>query len=57
MSHFPDLETFRSLANGADLVPVYRRLVSDALTPVPEPTTGRVPCSGGGRLRQTPGEI
>ena len=34
MSHFPNLETFRSLAEQADLVPVYRRLVSDALTPV-----------------------
>jgi len=28
-----------------------------ALTLVPEPTTGRVPCSGDGRPRQTPGEI
>jgi anthranilate synthase component 1 len=34
MSHFPNLDTFRSLAEDADLVPVYRRLVSDALTPV-----------------------
>jgi anthranilate synthase component 1 len=32
--HFPDFETFKELAVGADLVPVYRRLVSDALTPV-----------------------
>ena len=32
--HYPDLETFRKLAAGADLVPVYRRLLSDALTPV-----------------------
>jgi anthranilate synthase component 1 len=33
-AHFPDLETFRALAAKADLVPVYRRLVSDSLTPV-----------------------
>ena len=32
--HFPDLESFKKLAGRADLVPVYRRLVSDALTPV-----------------------
>ena len=32
--HYPDFETFSKLAAGADLVPVYRRLVSDALTPV-----------------------
>ncbi len=32
--HYPDFETFNKLAAGADLVPVYRRLVSDALTPV-----------------------
>jgi len=32
--HYPDLVTFEKLAAGADLVPVYRRLVSDALTPV-----------------------
>ncbi len=32
--HYPDFETFRSLARDVDLVPVYRRLVSDALTPV-----------------------
>ena len=32
--HYPDLQTFEKLAAGADLVPVYRRLVSDALTPV-----------------------
>ena len=30
----PDFETFSSLATEADLVPVYRRLCSDALTPV-----------------------
>ncbi|MBN2476415.1 MAG: anthranilate synthase component I [Pirellulales bacterium] len=32
--HYPDFETFRQLAADADLVPVYRRLLSDALTPV-----------------------
>ncbi len=33
--HYPDLESFQKLAvDGAQLVPVYRRLVSDALTPV-----------------------
>jgi len=32
--HYPDLDTFRKLAQEAELVPVYRRLVSDALTPV-----------------------
>ena len=32
--HYPDFERFRQLAAGADLVPVYRRLVSDSLTPV-----------------------
>jgi anthranilate synthase component 1 len=34
MSHLPDFETFRRLAEGHHLVPVYRRLLSDALTPV-----------------------
>ncbi|NIP87010.1 MAG: anthranilate synthase component I [Planctomycetales bacterium] len=34
MPHFPSFEKFRELAGGVDLVPVYRRLVSDALTPV-----------------------
>jgi anthranilate synthase component 1 len=34
MSHYPEFESFQSLANGANLVPVYRRLVSDSLTPV-----------------------
>ena len=34
MAHLPDLETFRSLAGKYPLVPVYRRLLSDALTPV-----------------------
>ncbi len=32
--HYPDFETFQTLAADADLVPVYRRLVSDSLTPV-----------------------
>ena len=34
MPHLPDFETFRRLAEGHQLVPVYRRLLSDALTPV-----------------------
>ncbi|MBL9122961.1 MAG: anthranilate synthase component I [Planctomycetaceae bacterium] len=34
MSHSPDFETFRRLAQGADLVPIYRRLTCDTLTPV-----------------------
>jgi anthranilate synthase component 1 len=32
--HLPDFETFRGLAQAPVLVPVYRRLLSDALTPV-----------------------
>jgi len=32
--HYPDFERFCELAEGVDLVPVYRRLVSDSLTPV-----------------------
>jgi anthranilate synthase component I len=32
--HYPDFPAFQKLAQGADLVPVYRRLLSDALTPV-----------------------
>ncbi|HUT90663.1 MAG TPA: anthranilate synthase component I [Thermoguttaceae bacterium] len=32
--HYPDFESFWELAQGVDLVPVYRRLVSDSLTPV-----------------------
>jgi anthranilate synthase component 1 len=32
--HYPDFETFARLAEHADLVPVYRRLSSDSLTPV-----------------------
>jgi anthranilate synthase component 1 len=34
MTHYPDFETFRRLATDADLVPVYRRLLGDTLTPV-----------------------
>jgi anthranilate synthase component 1 len=34
MPHFPDFQTFARLARDTDLVPVYRRLVNDALTPV-----------------------
>jgi len=32
--HCPDFETFTRLAQSASLVPVYRRLLSDSLTPV-----------------------
>jgi anthranilate synthase component 1 len=32
--YLPDFESFRALAKGCDLVPVYRQLVSDTLTPV-----------------------
>jgi anthranilate synthase component 1 len=32
--HYPDFETFENLAAQAGLIPVYRRLVGDALTPV-----------------------
>ena len=32
--HYPDLTTFRNLAKDHQLIPVYRRLVSDTLTPV-----------------------
>ena len=32
-AHLPDFETFQQLAAGAGLVPVYRRLVGDSLTP------------------------
>jgi len=32
--HCPDFDRFCELARGVDLVPVYRRLVSDSLTPV-----------------------
>jgi len=34
MSHLPDLDTFRTLAAEADLVPVYRQVLGDTLTPV-----------------------
>jgi len=34
MRYYPDFERFCELAEGVDLVPVYRRLVSDSLTPV-----------------------
>ena len=32
--HYPDFDTFKRLAEGVDLLPVYRRLVADSLTPV-----------------------
>src|ERR1035441_6579798 len=32
--HYPDFAAFRQLAADAQLVPVYRRLVCDSLTPV-----------------------
>ncbi len=34
MTHRPELATFQRLAAGVDLVPVYRQLTSDTLTPV-----------------------
>jgi anthranilate synthase component I len=34
MNHLPDFDAFRTLAQQHTLVPVYRRLVSDTLTPV-----------------------
>ncbi|MCA9223926.1 MAG: anthranilate synthase component I [Planctomycetales bacterium] len=34
MPHYPKLEQFRELAEGHDIVPVYRRLTCDTLTPV-----------------------
>ncbi|MEX0978494.1 MAG: chorismate-binding protein, partial [Pirellulales bacterium] len=34
MKYFPDFETFTKLATGVQLVPVYRRLLGDTLTPV-----------------------
>jgi anthranilate synthase component 1 len=34
MAHFPDFATFSHLAKTADYVPVYRRVLSDVLTPV-----------------------
>jgi anthranilate synthase component 1 len=45
--HCPDFETFRKLAKDAMLVPVYRRLVCDSLTPVSafhKIDTGRCAC-------------
>jgi anthranilate synthase component 1 len=32
--YYPDFDRFAELAKGADLVPVYRRLICDSLTPV-----------------------
>src|SRR5829696_7210552 len=32
--YFPDIDTFKAAAQGADVVPVYRQLLSDHLTPV-----------------------
>src|SRR5688500_12862137 len=34
MPHYPDFATFSRLASDVHLVPVYRRLIADALTPV-----------------------
>src|SRR5262245_25878142 len=34
MKYFPDISTFRRLAADVQLVPVYRRLLGDTLTPV-----------------------
>jgi anthranilate synthase component 1 len=34
MPHYPDFSTFSKLASTADYVPVYRRVLSDVLTPV-----------------------
>ena len=34
MAHYPDFATFSQLASTADYVPVYRRVLSDVLTPV-----------------------
>ena len=34
MKHYPDFDTFCQLAKSATVVPVYRQLVSDTLTPV-----------------------
>ena len=33
-AHCPDFEAFRKLATDGRLVPVYRRLICDSLTPV-----------------------
>ncbi|MGB7159490.1 MAG: hypothetical protein WBD40_15590, partial [Tepidisphaeraceae bacterium] len=32
--YFPDIDTFRATAQAADVVPVYRQLLADRLTPV-----------------------
>jgi anthranilate synthase component I len=32
--HYPDWETFRKLANQGNLIPVYREILADAITPV-----------------------
>ena len=32
--YFPDIDTFKASAQGADVVPVYRQLLADHLTPV-----------------------
>src|SRR6188508_1481531 len=34
MAHYPDFATFSKLAADAEYVPVYRRVLSDVLTPV-----------------------
>ena len=34
MKHLPEFETFRKLAKDVDMVPVYRQITSDTLTPV-----------------------
>jgi len=34
MGHFPDFDSFCQLTDGVELVPVFRRLLSDTLTPV-----------------------
>ena len=34
MPHIPDFQSFSQLAQEADLVPVYRQLLADTLTPV-----------------------
>ncbi|MDZ4819598.1 MAG: anthranilate synthase component I, partial [Planctomycetota bacterium] len=34
MDHYPDFATFSALADAAPLVPIYRRLIADSLTPV-----------------------
>src|SRR5947209_19988552 len=34
MKHYPDFEAFRRLARGVQLVPVYRQIAGDMLTPV-----------------------